>query len=174
MKKLNRRLIKGTNWALAGLMSLLGFSSCDEYGAVEYGTPSLEYGTPSAAFVVSGKVADTAGNALEGIRVVVPSVDHHQKTTPTFISDKPVITNYVNDTLYTTADGSFNYPYAGFPSNDSINIKMKFEDISENPSFETDSAKVTFFSSDLQNGSGWNAGRAEKEIKIELKNKENE
>ena len=28
MKKLNRKLISGTNWALAGLLSLLGFSSC--------------------------------------------------------------------------------------------------------------------------------------------------
>jgi hypothetical protein len=29
MKKNSFSLIKGMNWALAGLMSLLGFSSCD-------------------------------------------------------------------------------------------------------------------------------------------------
>jgi len=173
MKKLNRKLIKGTNWALAGLMSFLGFSSCEKDIMPEYGTP-MEYGTPSAVFVVSGKVTDTTGNALNGIRVVVPSVDHHQKSTSTFIPDKPVITNYVHDTLYTNADGNFNYPYTGFPSNSSIDIKMKFEDISENPSFETDSTKVTFSGSDLQGGNGWNAGTAQKEITIELKNKENE
>ena len=40
MKKLNRKLIRGTNWALAGLLSLLGFSSC--------GNPVEEYGSPHA------------------------------------------------------------------------------------------------------------------------------
>lgn len=175
MKKLNRKFIKGTNWALAGLMSLLGFSSCEENNMMpEYGTPYPMYGTPHAEFIVSGKVTDTKGNGLQGIQVVIPSVDHHQKATSTFIPDQSVITRYINDTLYTQTDGSFNYPYGGFPSNDSINIKMKFEDVSENPSFETDSAKVTFFSSDLQGENGWNAGTAQKEIKIKLKNKENE
>ena len=29
MKKLNRKLIRSTNWALAGIMSLLGFSGCN-------------------------------------------------------------------------------------------------------------------------------------------------
>ncbi|MDR2917150.1 MAG: radical SAM-associated putative lipoprotein [Tannerella sp.] len=174
MKKLNRKFVRGTNWALAGLMSFLGFSSCEENNTVEYGVPYLEYGTPYAEFIVSGKVTDTKGNGLQGIQVVIPGVDHHQRATSGFIPSYPVISVDIKDTLYTKEGGNFNYSYNGFPSNDSINIKMKFEDISENPRFETDSAKISFFSSDLQNGSGWYEGKAEKEIKIGLKDKESE
>ncbi len=173
MKKLNRKFIKGTNWALAGLMSFLGFSSCEKNNTVEYGTPYAEYGTPYAEFVVSGKVTDTKGNGLQGIQVVVSGVDHHQRTSG-FIPDNPVITVDIKDTLYTKEGGSFEYFYEGFPSNDSINIKMKFEDISENPRFETDSTKVTFFSSELKGEGRWYEGKAEKEIKIQLKDKKSE
>ena len=172
MKKLNRKFIKGTNWALAGLLSFLGFSSCESLD--EYGTPQPEYGTPHAEFAVSGKVTDTEGKALKGIRVVVPGVDHHQKATSGFIPGEPVIKVEVNDTIYTKDNGSFEYSHFGFPSNDSINVRMKFEDISENPRFETDSTKVAFFSSDLKGGNGWYEGKAEKKIYIKLKRKESE
>ena len=168
MKKLNRKFIKGTNWALAGVMSLLGISSCDKE---TFGSGGMAaYGTPHAEFVVSGKVTDTEGNALSGVRVVVPSVEHRQKATQSFIPDKPVFIYEVRDTLYTKSNGSFEYSYAGFPTNDSINVKMKFEDTR----FETDSTKVSFFDSDLKGGSGWNRGSAKKEVTIKLKRKESE
>ena len=174
MKKINRKFIKGTNWALAGLLSFLGFSSCDLTNPDEYGTPA-EYGTPHAEFAISGKVTDAEGNALKGIRVVVPGVDHHQKASSGFFPDNPVITFEINDTLYTKDNGSFEYSYTGFPTNDSINVKMKFEDVSENARFETDSTKVTFFSSELKGSKGgWYEGKAEKEINIKLKRKESE
>jgi hypothetical protein len=173
MKKINRKFIKGTNWALAGLLSFLGFSSCDLTTPDEYGTPHPEYGTPHAEFVVSGKVTDTGGNALKGIRVVVPGVDHHQKATSGFIPGFPVITSEVNDTLYTKDNGSFEYSYIGIPTNDSINIKMKFEDVSENARFETDSTKITFFSSELEGSKGgWFEGTAKKAIQFILKKKD--
>ena len=35
MKKFNRKLIRGTNWALAGILSLLGFSGCNGIIRVE-------------------------------------------------------------------------------------------------------------------------------------------
>ena len=173
MKKLNRKFIKGTNWALAGILSFLGFSSCESID--EYGTPQpAEYGTPHAEFAISGKVTDTEGNALKGIRVVVPGVDHHQKATSGFIPGEPVISVEVNDTIYTKENGSFEYSHFGFPSNDSINVKMKFEDVSENARYETDSTKVTFFSSELEGEKGWYEGKAEKKIDIKLKRRESE
>jgi putative lipoprotein (rSAM/lipoprotein system) len=168
MKRMNRQLIKGTNWALAGLMSLLGFSSCSS--EEEYGTPKVEYGTPTAEFVVSGKVTDTNGRGLEGIRLTVPRVDLHQRATSTFIPDLSVITCEVKDTLYTHENGEFVYLYHDTPTNDSINIHLK----AEGEHVETDSVKVTFFGSDLKGGSGWNMGRAEKKINIKLRNKEGE
>lgn len=192
MKKINRACIKGTNWALAGLIALLGISSCsDDFepekkkdiinngnggnGEDDDDDIVCEYGTPYATFVVSGKVTDTDGKGLEGIRIVVPGVDHHQKATAGFIPGSPVITEMPRDTFYTETNGTFNYPYNGFPTNDSINIRLKFEDVSDNPQFETDSTKVTFFSSELKNGDNkWYSGRTEKEMQIALKNKKNE
>jgi putative lipoprotein (rSAM/lipoprotein system) len=173
MKKFNRKLIKGTNWALAGLMSLLGFSSCNGDNPP---TPvRVEYGTPHADFAVSGKVTDSNGRGLSEIRVVVPRVDHHQRATSGFIPDHPIISEEVRDTFYTQEDGNFAYLYRGIPSNDSLNIHMKFEDAAENARFETDSVKVTFFSSDLKGGDNrWYDGKAEKKINIELKNRARE
>lgn len=195
MKKLNRKFIRGTNWALAGLISLLGFSACsddfkgepeptpDENGIVNNGDNNngnddggavCEYGTPYAVFAVSGKVTDAQGNGLEGIRVVVPSVDHLQRATSVFIPDQTVITQDVRDTLYTEKNGEFDYAYSGFPTNAGIEIKMKFEDISKEARFETDSTKVSFSDVDFQDGSGWYAGKTEKEMTIQLKNKKSE
>ena len=160
MKKLNRKFIKGTNWALAGLMSFLGFSSCEKARMDMYGTPA-EYGTPHAEYAILGRVTDADGNALEGIRVAV--ADHN-----------PFNSIEINDTLYTKENGSFEYSHFGFPTKDSINIKMKFEDVSEKVSFETDSTTVTFLNPELQGGKGWFEGKAEKEVNIKLRRKESE
>ena len=43
MKKLNRKLIHGTNWVLAGILSLLGFSGCNEIFQMEYGSPNADF-----------------------------------------------------------------------------------------------------------------------------------
>jgi putative lipoprotein (rSAM/lipoprotein system) len=165
MKKFNRKFIKGTNWALAGLMSLLGFSSCEK---IDNGGGVVEYGSPYAEFVVSGKVTDTKGGELQGASVIVSKVDVHQRATASFIPDQNIITNEVRDTLHTSANGDFEYLYNGTPGNDSINIHIKFE----KEQFEADSAKVTFFSSELKGGKKWFQGRAEKKINVKLKNKE--
>jgi putative lipoprotein (rSAM/lipoprotein system) len=167
MKKFNRKFIKGTNWALAGLISLIGYSSCED----EVNYPRDEYGTPYAKFIVSGKVTDTEQQGLKNIRVVVPKVDHHQRATSGFIPDQKIITNEVHDTLYTKENGNFEYEYTGIPTNDSINVILQFEEVAETPRFESDSAKVTFFSSELREGDGWYEGAATKEIEIRLKKK---
>ena len=61
MKTNRREFIKSMNWALAGIMGLLGFGSCK-------GT--LEYGSPHADYTVKGKVVNKAnGKPIEGIRV---------------------------------------------------------------------------------------------------------
>jgi len=63
MKKLNRMLIRGTNWALAGLLTACGFSGCDILGPAEYGSPEAD-------FVIKGKVVNKKdGQPIKGIRV---------------------------------------------------------------------------------------------------------
>ena len=168
MKKFNRKFIKGTNWALAGLMSFLGFSSCENED--DLGGGMVEYGTPHASYVVSGKVTDMEGKALTGIRVTVVSVDHCQPARPGFIPDQPVITHELRDTLFTNNGGAFTYPYGGFPT-DTVKIKMKFDDV--NNTFESDSTVVSFPVSDLSGGDGrWNDGESKKSINIKLKKKD--
>ena len=62
--KINRAFIKGTNWALAGLISMLGFTGCDKERLSE------EYGTPNADYTIKGTVVNKAnGKPIEGIRV---------------------------------------------------------------------------------------------------------
>ena len=160
MKKFNRKLIKGTNWALAGLMSFLGFSSC---------LPMIEYGTPYADYIVSGKVTDMEGKALTGINVVVVSADHCQVATPSFTPDYPVITTELSDNFNTDKKGEFVFPYKGFPS-DTVKIKLKFDDVANN-TFASDSTTVVFLDSELKGGKGWNEGKAEKKVNIKLKRK---
>ena len=154
MKNLNGVWGKGLQWVIAGLLTLLGFSSCNcnkEY--------PVEYGTPHAKYTVSGKVADEQGQTLSQIRVVVPKADHYQSI------------QEIHDTLYTKVDGGFEYTYDGFPTN-IVRIHLKFEDPSLLPVFETDSTRVDFSHSDLQGGSGWYSGSAKKEVNITLKRKQ--
>lgn len=166
MKKMNRKIMSRTNWLWAALLSLMGFS-CDKIGFGQ-----LEYGTPHADFIVSGKVTDSYGRGLEGIEVVVPRVVYHQRATSGFIPNFPVITTEVHDTLYTKGNGLFTYKHTGIPTNDSINVILKFDDIFKNPQFVADSTKVTFFASDLKGGHSWYKGSATKEVNIKLKNRE--
>lgn len=55
-------ILKGFNWILAGLLSLLGFSvtSC---GATD------EYGSPYAEYELKGKVTDMNGDPIQGIEI---------------------------------------------------------------------------------------------------------
>jgi putative lipoprotein (rSAM/lipoprotein system) len=56
--------MKGANWILAGLLTLLGFSGC------EIGETPVEYGTPYADYTVKGTVVNRAdGKPVKGIRV---------------------------------------------------------------------------------------------------------
>ena len=158
---------KWFNWLLAGVLGMLGFTNCHKECPVEYGTPN-------ASFTVKGMViSETTGEPIEGVQVTIPRVDHHQRPTSSFIPDQSVISQPVNDTLYTKENGDFTYNYSGFPSNDSINIIVKLEDITEINRFKTDSIKVTFFSSELKGGDNhWDFGAATKEVNVKLKDQE--
>ena len=155
MKRTNHIWNKGVQWICAGLLTLLGFSTCDKTDI------PAEYGTPHAKFTVSGKVTDDQGQALSSIRVVIPQIDNS------------VIYAKIPDTLYTKSDGGFEYTFSGFPGD--IRIYLKFEDASLPPVFETDLAKVDFKYSELKGGDGrWYDGSAQKEVNVTLKPKQEE
>ncbi len=59
--KISKALIKTSNWILATLLTLLGFSNCE---------PQIEYGVPNADYSVKGTVVDKVNaNTIKGIRV---------------------------------------------------------------------------------------------------------
>ena len=61
--KTNKAFIKGINWVLAAIISMLGFAGCDSIGADEYGTPYADY-------TIKGVVVNKAtGKPIAGIRV---------------------------------------------------------------------------------------------------------
>ena len=63
MKIDRRTFIKKMNWALAGMIGMLGFSGCEKIGVEEYGTPHADY-------TVKGAVTNKAtGKPIAGIRV---------------------------------------------------------------------------------------------------------
>ena len=163
MKKINRKLIKGTNWALAGLMSFLGFSSC-ERNLVEYGVPHAEY-------IVSGYVSDMESNALTGISVEVVSKEDCYADRPYF-NEERVIPEEYRMNIITDGKGEFVYPYTGWPA-DTVKLKLKFDD-KLNKTYETDSTTVVFTKSELKGGKSWNAGKAENKVNIKLKRKDSE
>ena len=165
MKKLNRKLIRGTNWALAGLLSLLGFTGCgkDDNGG---GGVSVEYGVPSANFKVLGRVTNEQGQPLGGMRVSASNVTAVWGKGP----DQRNV-HLLCDTVYTASDGSFVGNYNTFPA-DSVYIHMKIEDSAEPSVYDSDSIAVGFAKGDLKGDDrGWYLGAAEKQINVTLKRK---
>lgn len=145
MKKIYRPFIKGTNWALAGILSLLGFASCSNDG----GETPAEYGTPHAKYTIKGAVTDKEGNPIEGINV-------HVKM--------PFEWNGGEGVADTNKEGKFDITYTTFPD-DKFTLIAKDIDGEENGSFQTDSVEVTFTKDDFyEDGKRWYEGAARKEI----------
>ena len=165
MKKFNRKLIRGTNWALAGLLSLLGFTGCGKDNNGDGGI-SVEYGSPSSNFKVLGRVTNEQGQPLGGMRVVASEVTAIWGKGP-----GQCYSGLLRDTVYTASDGSFVREYSLFPA-DSVYIHMKIEDMVEPSAYDSDSVKVGFAKGDLKGGDNrWFEGAAEKEVNVTLKRK---
>ena len=179
MKVFIRKVIKGTNWALAGLMAFLGYSCSkdidifDDNGILKEkpdSDPELvcAYGSPHASYKVMGTVTDEDGQALEGIRVIVPELNNCTK-----ILDYNRYREERHDTLITDQQGAYNYEVPYWSPTDSLQIKFQVEDPAEK--YEALNDSVKFSMSDLNDGDGsaWLVGRASKEKNFVLKQKDN-
>ena len=167
MKVFKRKVIKGTNWALAGLLTLMGYScskDVDIFGEdgiikkIDNSEPEarVEYGSPRASYKVMGTVTDEAGQALEGIRVIVPELNNCTK-----IFDSNRYCEERHDTLLTDQQGAYKYDVPYWSPTDSLQIKFQVEDPEEK--FETLNDSVKFSMSDLEPGGGaWTVGTASK------------
>ena len=149
---------------------MFGFVSCNKED------PGLcMYGTPQADFSVKGKVENARGDALAGVRVVVPYegfVDWVKSDTT--LSDSVVIWEMC-DTLYTDAGGGFAWQRSLMPR-DSIVYEFRFDDV-EKQQYESDTIRIIFLHEEYskhKTGGAWNVGSAEREITVVLKEKEDE
>ncbi|MDR0757481.1 MAG: radical SAM-associated putative lipoprotein, partial [Tannerella sp.] len=138
LKKTYHILMKGVNWVLAGLVSILGFSGCDK------GTP-VEYGVPYAMFTFQGKVTNRAGEPVPDIKVEVKDGD-----------------NFAHPAL-TDAEGHYSALFSAFPVED-FQVIASDIDGETNGSYLNDSVQVRVDKEDYyEKGSGhWNTGSAAK------------
>lgn len=159
MKKLHSPFLKATNWAFVGLLTLLGFSSCDKQG-------ELMYGSPHASFSIRGKIQTEAKTGIPDIEVRLALV------TP----DGNDIYEEVNSPLKTDEKGEFSTTFDAIYF-DRLRVYATDVDGKKNGSFAKDSIDILFESKDFKRKTkdNWDMGHAEKEITIELKEtKENE
>ena len=158
MKIFKRKLIKGTNWALAGLMSLLGFN-CSGCGSVG---PATEYGSPHAEYKVMGIVKNEKGEVLNGIRITVPEILMNDANGNEDLK-------LINDTVYTDEQGKFLYGQTQYFPLDNVQMKLEVDD--PTGAFEAISDSVQFNRSKLSGGKGWFYGTAFKVKDFILKQK---
>lgn len=151
MKKIGRKFLKGTNWALAGLLSFLGFSGCDIIGRVEYGTPHAEY-------EVKGTITNEAGKNIPDIQVKLAQGKRG---------------GYIESgiTVKTDEMGYYSASVTTFPGKDFVMI-VTDTDGETNGSYASDTIAVRFEEKDYyKKGKGWFEGAARKKVDIKLKPK---
>lgn len=153
-------------YCLTALLALLGFGSCqgldpiedDNVEDVSGGWGMTAYGQPYATYKVLGEVKAPNGKRIEGIRVVV--------------NPKPGYPSFYNDTLYTDAQGKFQFERLKYTGLDGFATgTIKFEDVdgSKNGSFKTkvlDPGEYTV--KKTSEGKGWHEGSYEVTAKTKL------
>lgn len=152
MEKISTSILKSVNGLLTGILTLLGFSSCDPGAAM--------YGTPHSYFTIKGKVTNKSNVPIPQIQIRSP----YGEGVP-----------YV-DTLYTDSKGQFSYSFEGFYRSENVPLLLSDIDGEQNGgSYAPDSVSVSFKGVDITGGDGgWYLGEATKEVTIVLKKKKEE
>ena len=141
-----KSLAKGWKWLLGSVLTLLGFSGCEELGIMR-----CEYGQPLADYKLIGDVKDTKGNPIKGIRVVFAPQPMDEQ-------------GWENDTIYSDAKGHFEVERLRHDWPDDLKDSVvKFEDVdgSENGSYKTKElsrSELVVKQSQKGDGSWYNGG----------------
>lgn len=140
---MRNEILKTANALIAGLLSLLGFSTaCDDI--------KVEYGVPSAKFVVNGKV--TSAETNQPIKGVLVKMSY--------------------DTTYTDENGKYQVVDADVPTDQTYTIQFKDVDGSLNGVYNDLDTIVEFKDPKFTNGSGdWYEGEATKNVDVKLSSK---
>ena len=142
MKKTNKTLIKYCNVLIAGILTLLGFTtSCEN-------TEPVEYGTPHAKFILNGKIENANTNkAIENIQVVMEY-----------------------DTSYSDSEGNYRLEIEAFPDeNQILDLSVKDVDGEKNGTYQDLDTIAKFKDAEFIKGDGdWYKGETTKKMDIKL------
>jgi len=107
------------NWMTGVLLSLLGFSSCNKNEIDDPGNNICLYGTPTTHYIIKGKVTDTDGKPINGVKVEANDT-YDDRRRP--LTDEPV---------YTDEKGEYSANAWGISSDGQGNILLEvtFEDV---------------------------------------------
>lgn len=107
------------NWMTGVLLSLLGFSSCNKNEIDDPGNNICLYGPPTTHYIIKGKVTDTDGKPINGVKVEANDT-YDDRRRP--LTDEPV---------YTDEKGEYSANAWGISSDGQGNILLEvtFEDV---------------------------------------------
>ena len=162
MKGWKKKCLQGCNGLLGSLLAVMGFSACEH--DLMYGAPMPD-DSPYADFMIKGTVTNEADEPLPDIQIRSPwRVTYYDK-----------IYTLKEDTVYTDANGEFTYAFQLGDSTRDRDVPLLIEDIdgeANGGSYASDSVSVSFDGVELTGGKGWYMGKAEKEVNIRLKEKQ--
>jgi putative lipoprotein (rSAM/lipoprotein system) len=152
-------LLRRFNTLISFLLAILGFGAACGLGSCEYDDGlfnrgidgPVAYGTPHATFKVIGSVkSDGTSDNLPYIRVVM---------------------GY--DTAFTDESGNYQVENIEFPKDQTFLVEFKDIDGEINGEYQPQDTIVEFVSPKFSGGSGnWDSGETEKEVNVNLKDKE--
>ena len=148
---------------LGGILSLLGFGSCDVIG----GGMVCMYGQPHADFTVKGTVTDEEGEPVEGIRAVVDAYfswtdgagNHYRELDYT-------------DTLYTDSSGMVQRKTGLFDKSSDVTVTLTDVDGEKNGSFEEKVLEGLQMTQVKKGDDSWYNGAYELKFEATLKKKD--
>lgn len=143
------------NWMTGVLLSLLGFSSCNKNEIDDPGNNICLYGTPTTHYIIKGKVTDTDGKPINGVKVEADAA-HDDYRRP------------LTEPVYTDEKGEYSANGVGISSDGQGNILLEvtFEDVdgeANGGTFANDTVRGKDMTIEkVKNGDGaWNRGTYE-------------
>lgn len=145
------------NWMTGVLLSLLGFSSCNKNEIDDPGNNICLYGTPTTHYIIKGKVTDTDGKPINGVKVDINET-HDDYRRP--LANQVYSGENGEYSVKTGASGTL------YDTKGNVRIEVTFEDIdgeANGGTFANDTVRGKDMTIEkVKNGEGaWNLGTYE-------------
>lgn len=155
---MKNNLLKLFNCLLSGIVSLLGFQSCDNiFSNDDNSEILLMYGSPYATYKIDVTVTDQSGKGIDNDTVVLRQLDSE---------GNPVYNYFIADTLITDSEGKADSKLRESPAFDTYRVIA----MGKGGKYESDSIEVKL--SQIEKGDDdWCVGIFAAEANLKLKEK---